>query len=45
MKVDDEEDDRRVAKKLSTMTVDAPSYDTVVLGTDGVGYIWTFQGS
>ena len=51
--VDDDDNEKiisKIDKNLSNVKLDAPApspivYDNIVVGADGVGYVWTFRGN
>ena len=53
LQVDDDDNEKiisKIDKNLSNVKLDAPApspivYDNIVVGADGVGYVWTFRGN
>ena len=38
----------KIDKNLTNMKLDAPApvaYDNIIVGADGIGYVWTFRGN
>ena len=51
LQVDDEDNEKivsKIDKNLTNMKLDAPApvvYDNIIVGADGIGYVWTFRGN